>query len=1115
MDGQAATETKKASIPTGADTGGDSENMEESNSSALNESRFSESNPANPESRFSGEAEDKAKVSESVDAPAKAIVETYHSCRKDWLFQNPSGALSVAANHGKDWERWLNDCFTETKSKTNQATCLTYYNVEGIDEGFAPLDINNDFKEIDPKLNKAGKEADADGKRVRFAKLLDKNIQMNGKYAWIKLDKLPLYDDDGLVGDWEKKLDAVAALLYLHHGIRIVPIWRQEIEMDFEYATFVSDRNGSAIYTRLHLPVNIELAHQIEEGQTDWKSHSQHHPLGFVTSAALSQSKLRNTKRSRPMRGFLYMGESENHTAIGSPMAFIDAEQLAHEVNGSYVDASKLLETYGKRAIIDAIRKVLNEWHAELDEEEKELLPLSTIQIFYTKTGYGQHGKHFEQKVQHQRKAARQSFNIYGPIDLNSHTVLMGSMTRMSLTLQKYSQSTKGMKDITVAVELRQPTADTVKGYNTSSYSRRVSTEQDVKATITRPIDLDEYRKASKGLPFVSGGDVAVLLESYEAADINVPKLMEQMAETDLHMPRGVTTILNERAFPEKHFHGVNYYQGFVRGYEGLNGTWDGCDRGIIFLSDPRLVTAVIKNIKTHHKDHVRSAKRLFDANGWEVGSFDLREYCGTFANKKRAMSRPYAAEYKEMLAKLKAGNHDLSALRLGDERKKGKDANEKTRHMRALMRGDDEAFEGHSSSITAGAAQIQMRAIALNQNKERSKPELAREKKKARLRMHQMKDMLAEVTAEAAVAIADRPLTDDETRVMASQVSDAIKEGAKSGEEIREENKKRMLKQAVLDAVSHEEIFDALSPSKKSRREAPAGGDGSIARESRGGRGGGRGAGAATSQRRVQFNTDDTAATTKITATAKRVRSPAKKGADSPSRRGGSKQRVSNSAASSTKTSLTGELEAAAGDTDDESDGVMHLDMADITESLREAETEGGKTPAVKPAAKQPTMTLTPTIEPATRKEELIDDAAERLMKDHTVTIKMLSLYERKRAKAPKEEAARERIWTTCTQTDLESDEWQTEDYGQCAEVSNGAKGECKKDDLCAYCQKRVNASKDHQLRIAYALDKKEQFTQVKEYHNNESKFVTHCYYTGLIEDDASLVPESLWRPP
>jgi hypothetical protein len=135
MEGQAVTETAKASIPAGADTGGDSKNMEESNSSALNESRFSGSNPVNPESRFSV-AEDEAKVSESADAPAKAIVEKYHSCRKEWLFQNPSGALSVAAKHGKDWERWMNDCFMETKSKTNQATCLKYYNVEGIDEGF-------------------------------------------------------------------------------------------------------------------------------------------------------------------------------------------------------------------------------------------------------------------------------------------------------------------------------------------------------------------------------------------------------------------------------------------------------------------------------------------------------------------------------------------------------------------------------------------------------------------------------------------------------------------------------------------------------------------------------------------------------------------------------------------------------------------------------------------------------------------------------------------------------------------------------------------------------------------------------------------------------------------
>ena len=188
---------------------------------------------------------------------------------------------------------------------------------------------------------------------------------------------------------------------------------------------------------------------------------------------------------------------------------------------------------------------------------------------------------------------------------------------------------------------------------------------------------------------------------------------------------------------------------------------------------------------------------------------------------------------------------------------------------------------------------------------------------------------------------------------------------------------------------------------------------------------------------------------------------------------------------------------------------------MDDIAESLKEAEREGGKTPAVKTAAKQPTMTLTPTIEPVTRKKELMDDAAEKLMKDHTVTNKMLGLYERKRANNPKEEDARERIWTTCTHMDLESDEWQTEDYGECAEVSNGAKGECKKGDLCAYCQKRVNASKDHQLRIAYALDKKEKFTQVNEHRNNKSKFVTHCYYIGLIEDDASLIPESLWRPP
>ena len=91
-------------------------------------------------------------------------------------------------------------CFRE-KETHGRMECVDMYGNISEDESISVAEINKDFKSIDPKLNKADVKQDADGRRVRFAKLLDQSIDWSEKYSWIRIDELPMYNDKGAVED--------------------------------------------------------------------------------------------------------------------------------------------------------------------------------------------------------------------------------------------------------------------------------------------------------------------------------------------------------------------------------------------------------------------------------------------------------------------------------------------------------------------------------------------------------------------------------------------------------------------------------------------------------------------------------------------------------------------------------------------------------------------------------------------------------------------------------------------------------------------------------------------------------------------------------------------------
>jgi hypothetical protein len=1050
----------------------------------------------------------------SIVADIAAATEKATSYRvQSWIVKyGTSGALTVARSADSEWGTFRDGCFREEETN-GRKNCVDMYGNLSEDESITVAEINKDFKVIDPQLNKADSKQDADGRRVRFAKLLDKSIDQSEKYSWIRLDDLPMYDDKGLVDDFKRRLDLIAALLFVRYHLRVIPIWKSEIEMDWMYAGITSSNQGMYL-GRIFLPVNIELTRQSEN---DWQTPTSITPQSFTRSATLRQFEVKS--RQRRFAGFLYSGEAVNFTAIGSPMAFMDLEQTVKECgNGGsdFVETTKLIETYGKRAVMLAAEEAIDKKYDDMEEEEKILLPRESIQFFYTKIGYGTKGRHYEQSSQQENKSQREAICVYGPVELDSRVLFRSFFPRLTLRLTKFSWNQHQTRPIAIVAEMMEPNKETVTMYNGSSYERRVAIEQDLNAVLRRPINMAEYEKAAKGVRFICGADVAILVEGFVGGSLDVPRIMSSIHNTSMRDDwkksdrTSVTKIIDLNACPEQHYNSINYHEGFVRGYEGLKGTWGKEDRGILVLTDPALVDVVVQCIKRNNRDHVNTAKRLNDTNGFEAGSFKFRDDLRNFMRDRKNKARPCMQEYATMLNSIKKGEATREELRYGDERKMKKRGSETAAKLQALMRGDAgatmlpalAAATGGSSHADPLAGLVNAAISQVMREEGNTAYDRRKNQKKKRMQDHAKQDLLKEASAKAALIYATKALTADEQQSMAKLIAEAAKEGRAKGEEIRQATQNRMVELAVTQVAEQSAAESAHSPSKRGKHAHAA--SPSTGRNSG----------------RVRFNTSGTSRAgsgVSVTATVtKRIRSPTKQ---SPGGRQ-SKARSTDENTPCVQGDLLGKMQAA-GDGVAEAAGLtgigIDLDMQDL--------------PSITPAPKQPTeqgMTrtdkcLTPTIPQSKREANETDDNAAAAMKAFNVNEKMMAFYKKKSGDGKTETGKREflkrrQIWEDSTYDDLESMEWQVAD-GECVLAQGPSSSKCSVGDFCSHCYKRVEASKAHQIRIAYAL----QCNENEEFENKVS-LRSRCFSTnvrfiivniGLKTDDASLLPSQLWRPP
>ena len=749
---------------------------------------------------------------------------------KSWIVKyGASGALTIAKSANSEWGSFRDGCFREEVTK-GRKNCVDMYGNLSKDERITVAEINKDFKDIDPQLNKADVKQDADGRRVRFAKMLDKSLDHCEKYSWIRLDELPMYDDRGKVDDFKRRLELIAALLFVRYQLRVIPIWKSEIEMDWMYAGITSSNRGMYL-GRIFLPVNIELTRQSDN---DWQSSTVITPQAFIKSVTLRQFEVKT--KVRRFAGFLYSGEAVNFTAIGSPMAFMDLEQNVKQCGkggNSLVETTKLIETYGIRAVMLAAEEAIDKKYNEMDEEEKALLPRESIQFFYTKIGYGNKGRHYEQSSQQENKSQREAICVYGPVELDSHVLFRSFFPRLTLRLTKFSWSQLENRPIAIVAEMMEPNKNNVTMYNGSSFERRVAIEQDLNAVLKRPISMTEYEKAARGMRFTCGADVAILVEGFVGGSLDVPRIMSSVHHASVtdewkkNDRTRVTKIIDLKACPEQHYNSINYHEGFVRGYEGLRGTWGKEDRGILVLTDPVLVDLVVQCIKRNNRDHVRTVKRLHDTNGFEAGSFKFRDDLRSFMSAKNDKSRPCMQEYATMLNSIKSGEATREELRYGDERKMKKQGSEAAAKLQALMRGDASAIAmlpdliaatGGSSYADPLAGLVNAAISQVTREEGDSAYDRKKNQKKRRMLDHARQSLLKEASAKSALIFATKPLTADEQQSMANLVAEASREGRAKGEEIRQATQNRMVELAVAQVAERSAAESAHSPSKRGK---------------------------------------------------------------------------------------------------------------------------------------------------------------------------------------------------------------------------------------------------------------------------------------------------------
>jgi hypothetical protein len=111
-------------------------------------------------------------------APAAQVV-YYHSDKESWVRTTTSGALTIDRSKREAWGRFAKECFASERQSNGRNDCAILYNFKGMPGGVAlnVTEINEDFKTIDPRINKASiEEEEAVGRRVRLASLLDKSV---------------------------------------------------------------------------------------------------------------------------------------------------------------------------------------------------------------------------------------------------------------------------------------------------------------------------------------------------------------------------------------------------------------------------------------------------------------------------------------------------------------------------------------------------------------------------------------------------------------------------------------------------------------------------------------------------------------------------------------------------------------------------------------------------------------------------------------------------------------------------------------------------------------------------------------------------------------------------
>jgi hypothetical protein len=658
-----------------------------------------------------------------------------------------------------------------------QGTELLQDNSEGVKDfilapkaGITATEINDRDKMLDPNLNEGDPDRESLGMRARHSHLLQNMVQDDLNEHWIRIS---VADGTYFKGKYQNNvsevLDGVAVHLFLAFGMRVVPIWRMDVEMALTYAPITSGSiTDEAVYWgELMLPVLFNTGCAVTETE----------PYLFKPQY---NGKARNT--------VIYKGITTT-AEVGSPVGFLSI------VNAKDSVMVPLLECFGEQNVIAAILDQVCVPALDMlpttdfPEDCTKERAADVLRGVFTTIGFGTEGaSKWATSTQHEKRTNRKSLVIYGPVSLEAREVLREAIVS---TLCEPIM----LGGVSVQLKLMECTEKNAKSANTIINQTLRETSRQVKGLMTAPIDETNFKLAAMGGNFQSNGAHMIFCKAYTSKSIDAKRLYNSIREEFGDIVD--TSFFDQHIdFPE-----LKAPHAFKRGFKGLDFPQIDNEDGFLMIKPAQSskMARVIHFINSEHRDHVGRASRFENAAFSVVGmlkhfyaEFDRKKLDGKlrgeFHEIRNNSKRKLEIRNKERRANSERPSELTPTLFFWGDRDV-KAGNQNQERMRRLMSRTGSA--GKTATVAKDTGRLTLpERIALKMQQRKAQNEDTQQKKRKAYTKKQRKQEEEEVIAGLVVGIAERALDEQEEDEVAEMAERLLDRATVQGAEIRKQMK-------------------------------------------------------------------------------------------------------------------------------------------------------------------------------------------------------------------------------------------------------------------------------------------------------------------------------------